>query len=72
VVIQLHDGFERGEQVGVAGEDHQGVVLAAEAAVHQVHGERDIDALLLRRPVRPVSVVEHPADDMDSRVAGPL
>ena len=42
---EVHDRLKRREQVGVSGEQDQGVVLPAEVQVHHVDGDGYVDAL---------------------------
>lgn len=52
---QANDKLQGREQVSVRREDDKRVVLPAVRQMHQVNGERDIDALLLRRQALPAS-----------------
>jgi hypothetical protein len=60
------------EQVGVAGEQDQGVVPLSEGGADEVNREVDVDAFLLRGKIRPAAIVELSADYMHPAVARPL
>src|SRR5215471_16031158 len=66
---QAHDQLEGWKKVGVTREDDMRVVLLAERQVHEVDGQRNIDALLLRRQSFPVPKLA--ADHVDPPILAP-
>lgn len=68
---QADDCLKRGQEISVAGEQNESVILPAEGQVHQVHSDGHVNALFLGRLAGPGAVVELSADDLDPGVARP-
>jgi hypothetical protein len=62
---QADDCLKRGQEISVAGEQNESVILPAEGQVHQVHSDGHVNALFLGRLAGPAAVVELSADDLD-------
>jgi hypothetical protein len=66
------DELKRRQEICVTGEQDERVMRLRVRDVYQVDGKLYVDTLLLRWPVRPVAVVELPAEDLHTRITGPL
>src|SRR5262245_22726581 len=70
--FQVDDRLDGGQQIAVAAGEDADVVHPLDGQPHEVDGERDVDALLLRRYLRPTArIPQGPLDDSHARIPQP-